>query len=51
MSGAMTAPAKPASAAPKANVIRSIRRVLSPRLLAMERFAITARAASPSEVR
>ena len=51
MSGAMTAPARPASAAPKAKVIRSMRRVLRPRLLAIGRLAITARATRPTLVR
>src|SRR2546422_5004443 len=51
MSGAMTAPARPASAAPKAKVIRSMRRVLRPRLLAIGRLAITARATRPRLVR
>jgi hypothetical protein len=49
--GAMTAPARPASAAPQAKVARSIRRVSMPRLAAIVRLAITPRAASPRLVR
>src|SRR5690606_31764655 len=49
--GVIAAPARPASAAPHANVSRSRRRVSMPRHADIERFAITLRAVSPHSVR
>ena len=47
----ITAPANPASAAPKAKVARSISRVLIPSELDMARFAMTARTIRPTRLR